>query len=393
MSRFIARASAAGESVYQFKGRRKVEVGGHMEYSKRHTLVFNPGDVYSVKITTRGPTAGRYQIVFERAPHVKFRSVPPEAVAAIIKDSKPADVKIERTKGTRAAYTTTRSSRANKQKDDLYKPPGTINERSTYDKNNYQWRLIVGTKINVKTLKQGRVRAVLKDKDIVGVRYVTKSKGGFVLLPDDQRINISHENYLDIIEGSRILAPARQQKGLVVIADIKTGPKDRIITRDETGQVVRNSTKTKSKNPIDMGRGLLRDAKKVGGDELGDWDDSDGDIPKTVADKMRKSKQPAQHRPTQLKVGSTVRAGRSTESIFIVANIEDLGKVNEYALFNVATRKVAIIKLDKNKDMTKEPDFAIMEDATKPQTAAAIRAYNKFEQQQKAKAKPIGRRR
>ena len=393
MYQFLAKAAAAGESTYKFEGREKIEVGGHREYSKRQALIFNPGEIYSVKVTSRGPTAGRYVIKLASMPHVTFRSVPPEAVKEVIDASTPVDAKVERAAAGRAAYTSTRSSKADKQKDDLYKPAGTINERTTYDRNNYQWRLVVASKINVKTLKYGRMRATINKNDVVGLRYSTKAKGGYVILPDDQRINISHENYLEIVEGSRILAPARQQKGLVVIAEIKTGPKDRILYRDEDGKVIRGNTKTKPNNPVNTVKGLLRDAKKAADVDMGEWDDEDADISKTVAERMQRAKQPAQHKPTQLKVGSTIRAGRSVDSTFIVANIEDLGKVNEYALYNVTSKKVAMLKLDKNKDMSKEADYALLEDADKRDVAAAIRAFNKYVQQREKEKKPVGRRR
>lgn len=366
-------------------GAKQKKIGGRNEYNARHPLIIEAGDVFGVKKTMRGPSAGDFQLVLAKAPHVVFRAVPSAKVLKVVEAAKPY-------KGQNPEKATTRAKRVtiaerdgpNKQTDAFYKPRGTITERSTYDKDNYQWRLVMSArKINVKTLKQGRIRGSIEAKDIIGLRYLTPTKGGYIITPNGVRTNISHELYEEIVGASRILPPARQQKGLIVIDDVKKaiGKQDRIITRDDEGNVVRKKAKPSAVE--DAKARLLRDAKRQAYklDDLDEFDDEPedrDDVPETVVQA---------HTPTALHVGSTIRSGRTSTNLFIVANIKPKGSYSEYALYNPETTKIAITKLENAADLSRNKDLSIMEDASPSERAAAIRAYNKHAKELKSRGK------
>lgn len=398
MTWFLALAASDGFTTFRYTGRKKT-VGKKFDFNARHVLEFLPGDDYAIKRTTRGPTAGSYQVKFAKAPHVTYRSVPATHIDKIVKESdEMEDLSIQRAAGRAPVTKIGDKPGGDKQKDLLYKPSGTIRETSTYDRDHYQWREVFSsTPLNVKTLKQGRMRAQLRNKELFGLRYVTKAKGGYVVLPDDQRINISHENFMELVDASRIVVPGRQRKGIVVLADVKaaSGKKDRIIDRDAEGNVVR---KIRNPKPADFeasNNRLSHDAKKSAKEDVEDWDEDfdDEQLATKISQRISQAKQPPAHKPKRLKVGSTIRAGRSLNSTFIIVEIEDLGKMEEFTLYNVATNKISRAKMAKDKDLSREADLAILEDATPSSLAAAQRALNKelAEEANKAKPRPKGR--
>lgn len=228
----------------------KTTIGKKLEFNPRQTLRLAKGDVYGVKRTTRGPTAGSFQVVLAAATHVTFRAVPFRSVTRILEDSKktkdPGTI-TAKTAGVRAVRFSTAEEKAapNKQRDSHYKPTGIV-EKSTYDKDHYQWRTVTATgKVNIVTLKQGRNRGSVDKGDTFGLRYITPAKGGYILLDSGLRVNITHELYEKLVLSSRILPPAKQQKGLVFADEVKAAlPKQtRNLKRDEFGEVIRRSKK------------------------------------------------------------------------------------------------------------------------------------------------------
>lgn len=389
MQYYLAISSAAlKDFTWYTQGAKKKSIGGRNEYNARHPLVIEAGDVFGVKKTLRGPSAGDYQLVLGKAPHVIFRAVPAKKVDAVIKEAKPyKGSNPEKAAGVRAKKVTlVEKEGPNKQRDTFYKPRGTIVEKTTFDRDNYQWRLLVTPKkINVKTLKQGRVRGSVKDKDVIGLRYLTPAKGGYVIMPNDMRTNISHELYEELVGASRILPPARQQKGIIIAEDVKktVGKQDRTIKRDEEGNVVRKVKKVKASDVEDAKARLLRGAKRSA--YKGNNDEDFDDVPEERDDIAETNVQA--HTPTALHVGSTIRSGRNTSNIFIVADVSPKGTYSEYALYNPETTKVAVIKLENATDFTRTPDIAILEKATPSETAAAIRAFNKYVKEQASRGK------
>ena len=86
MKWFLALAASDGFTTFRYTGQKKT-VGKKFDFNARHVLEFLPGDDYAIKRTTRGPTAGSYQVKFAKAPHVTYRSVPANHIDKIIKES------------------------------------------------------------------------------------------------------------------------------------------------------------------------------------------------------------------------------------------------------------------------------------------------------------------
>jgi hypothetical protein len=130
----------------------------------------------------------------------------------------------------------------NRQTADYFWRVKEPDEKSTLDKDNYQWRKInTGvSKIPVVTKRQGRVKFHLHPGYIVGVRFFNNSRGGYILYEKD-RVQVTRENYDDVIQNSRVLPHDEQQSGVI---DRETGAND--ISKDvnstaERGRRVRKS--------------------------------------------------------------------------------------------------------------------------------------------------------
>lgn len=191
--------------------------------SDQHKMKVDKDDLIGLKKTVSGPTAGRYQVVLAKAPHIIFRSVKPELIEkhlAKLKKYTGVPIKPEKA-GQRHARVKIKGADAHDKQTALkYKPEKLPKEVGQYDKADYQWREVVYGPIPISTMLHKKVRSPLKTGDIVGVRFWTSARGGFVLLPSGERVNISEATYENITSGATILPSARQQVGIVVLADI-----------------------------------------------------------------------------------------------------------------------------------------------------------------------------
>lgn len=384
MLMFLAEAAKLEEmSWFIYNGKKAVTLGNPQQFNQRHTLTIKPNALIGLKQAVRGPGAGNYQVVLAEAPHVLFRNVPYDRIQKLSqkmeKHKGPKPVKAVPEGRKRAVRVTIKEkSTSDKLKDDLFKPTGTINERTVYDKENYQWRKVVSkTPIRIVTLKQGRSRSSISEGDIVGVRYMTKARGGFVILPNGLRVNISHDSYMEIVNNARILPARQQQKGIVLISEVKsvTGKLDRIRKPKE-------ETEDELRTPLRLSRDkanakLLRDAKKHAYHHVDDDFEDDEPSERQPDAEVTKKHAPVAHTPQSLEVGSVIRSGRVTKNLFIVANIEDKGAYNELSLYNPETQKVQQVRMNKDVDLTRIRDLMIMEKATPSERAAAIRAYTR----------------
>jgi hypothetical protein len=191
--------------------------------NSQHALNVQKGDLIGLKKTARGPTAGQYQVVLEKYPHIIFRSVRKEAVEEHLSKFKPYDgipAKPEKT-GQRHARVKVKGADAHDKQTALkYKPEKLPKEEGQYDKANYQWREVVHGPIPIATMHHKKTRTALKKGDIIGVRFWTPARGGFIIMPSGERVNISETTYESVTSGATILPSARQQVGIVVLTDI-----------------------------------------------------------------------------------------------------------------------------------------------------------------------------
>jgi transposase-like protein len=185
-------------------------------------------DLIGLRKATRGPTAGAYQVVLAKYPQKIFRSIKQEKIDEFIKHLKPYQGIPEKPAKTGQRQGQLRKQHletGDKQTAQYFVARGTINEAVSYDRANYQWRKMVRT-VNVVTKHHGTTRSSLHDGDVVGLRYMRKSHGGYVIMQNGERVNIDHDVYEKITLNSDILPSAQQQRGLVDLKDlIATLPK------------------------------------------------------------------------------------------------------------------------------------------------------------------------
>lgn len=188
-------------------------------YNQRHVLILSKGDVFGIR-RTRSNT---YQIVKSDALHVLYRNIPPNTQDRILTNSipykgepiTPQEVEDGFSRHRRVS-TQEPKRKSNRRIDDFFVPTTKrIVEKFQIDQNNYQWRKLTKGNIRVVTKKQGKSKAVLQSGSIVGLRYRSPGRGGYVLLDGNVRIQISHEMYSELVHASRVL-PESQQKTEIV---------------------------------------------------------------------------------------------------------------------------------------------------------------------------------
>lgn len=196
---------------------------------QKHELVLEKGDVYGVK-QTRSRTPN-FQILHSDKMHVLFRNFTLKDVESLDKVSKdyrgktPSAEALEegRVRRKRTSTKDVVAVKANKLKDSHYKPARRVNEKLVVDKENYQWRTVKTSAkpFSVKSKKQGKVVATLSPGDTVGMRFVSPSKGGYIILPGGERRNIDMADYDRLVENARILPTRYQKTGLIDQAELK----------------------------------------------------------------------------------------------------------------------------------------------------------------------------
>ena len=364
---------------YTFEGDRSVTLGSGKEYNQKHPLTVRPGELVGMKQATRGSGAGNYQVVLGHALHVLFRSVPEAQINKLIKKLVKYKGKTpehnQLLDGQKRVKKVTISDKvsSDKQTDDLFKPTGTIRENTMYDRANYQWRKIIHPGAKVKSLKQGRSKYTTQEGDIIGLRYMTKARGGFVILPNEQRVNISHETYMELVSGARILPTSKQQKGLVILADLKAGqPKQtRIRKPKETAIVPRDPIAPKSPSRIKRD---IHDAHVSDHDIDDDEIEDDEDIHEIPLDEPEV---PKGHQPSQvLKVGAIVQSAKRPSNQFVVVDATQHEGYTEFALYSVAKKDVRKLRLADGVDMANYKSVSVQGEATKSELAAGKRAFN-----------------
>lgn len=253
----------------------------------KHAMKVDRDDLIGLKKTVSGPTAGRYQVILAKYPHLIFRSIKPEIIEKrlpkfVKTNSVPA--KPDKT-GQRAQRVKIKGADAHDKQTALkYKPEKLPKEVGQYDKADYQWREVMNGPIPISTMHHKKTRQSLQKGDIVGVRFWTSARGGFILMPSGERVNISEATYENVTSGATILPSARQQKGIVVLTDIAhqlpkrarmVKPKPQALEKElewEDDEDTEHSTKLQGKR----GKGFLDQHKDIVSDfDYKDDDDED----------------------------------------------------------------------------------------------------------------------
>lgn len=235
---FVAEAEAidVDDFVWMVYNRKTSYKSQPQQYNPKHTLVLNQGDVYGM-LRTRKKV---YQLVKADAQHVLFRNIAPSIHDKLFKDSLPyrgivnqqrVEEGFER---ARRVSTVQNESKRNIRTSPFFVPAGRIDEREELDYSNYQWRKIIDH-VKLESKKQGVTKKVLSKNELIGLRYVSPSVGGYVIHDSNKRVMISTEMYVDLTDASKLLPLSQQLEGKVNVfnprSKVPTPKKDGIVTR------------------------------------------------------------------------------------------------------------------------------------------------------------------
>jgi len=181
-----------------------------------------PDDLMGFRKATRGPTAGAYQVVLAKYPQKIYRSIKQEQIDKFIKRFKeytgiPDAPKKE---GARHSYMSKGRLQNDRLESQFWTSPSKPRETESYNRDDYQWRKVMHS-TPVTTKHYGTSRAVLKPGDEIGLRYLRKSHGGYIIMPNGERVLIAHDLYEQITNNTDILPRARQQTGIVEFSELK----------------------------------------------------------------------------------------------------------------------------------------------------------------------------
>ncbi|MNQ66661.1 hypothetical protein D3C85_811560 [compost metagenome] len=380
---------------YTYIGPKK-RLGTEKEFHQKHTLNLVPDELVALAMPTRGPSVGKYRVVLGSRLHVLFRSVPAKMIDNLLekgllvryKGKIPEHDVLPEGRKRVAKVRIRERAESDKLTDDLYKPTGPVRETTQYNRDNYQWRKVVHEGTKIQTMKQGRTKYTLQKDDVIGVRYMTKARGGFIILPDMQRVNIHHDTYQLLLGTTRILPSSKQQKGLVILSEIKANlPKQtRVRKPKEPEPDVRDSNKPKPESAAErLRRRLGHDVAKTRGkslheelpDEADDWDDDEESVSEPTNPEPLAPPVPTAHSPIKvLKVGSLIQSSKRPDNRFVVVDSTAREGYTEFALYGLKNKDVRILRIPNEQDMAKYKSATVVGDADKSQLAAGKRALN-----------------
>lgn len=256
---------------YTFNGDKRVTMKGH---NQRHDFKLEKGDVFGVRSTRQ---LGKMQAVKRDMTHVLFRNIEESKLDKVIEKSKayrgPAVKHPElegRKRAPKVAIKSTEIKIPNRLTDDFFTPKNVV-ERTSYNRQDYQWRK-ASKQLRILTKKMGKARKPLELGDLVGMRFVTVAKGGYIIMPNQERVNIPTEVYKEIVENSRILPRAEQLSGEINMLDIK----DQILAERPEGRratIKRRVGGAAGGNSMNNLRRRLANDPLLGDDEHDDFED------------------------------------------------------------------------------------------------------------------------
>lgn len=371
-------------SWFTYTGEKAIKLGTDKQFNQKHPLMVRPGELVGLKKAARGPGAGNYQVVLGHAVHVLFRNVTQKMIDKIedklkpYKGKPPEHGQLQEGKKRTTKVRIREKETSDKLVADLFKPDGPVRENTTYNRENYQWRRVVHSGVAVKSLKQGRSKYSTQEGDVVGMRYMTKARGGFIILPNMQRVNIDHDTYMKLIESTRIQPSSKQQKGIVILADVKaTLPKE---TRNRKKKEPEPDVRIQRGEPEKtVGRRLQRDIKGFTHDhDIPDVDIEDDELEDDELEDNAPSQVPEAHKPAKvIKVGSLLQSAKRPDNKFAVVNAEVHETYTEFSLYNLRTKDVRKLRMSNDTDMSNTKSVLVLGDVPKSELAAGKRAFNK----------------
>lgn len=185
-------------------------------------VTVEPDDLVGFRKATRGPTAGAYQVVLAKYPQKIYRSIKQQQIDKFIdqfKEYKGIPDAPKKT-GARHSYMSKGRLTNDRLESQFYSSPNKPKETESYDRDDYQWRKVEHATA-VTTKHYGTTRSGLKVGDVVGLRYLRKSHGGYIVMPNGERVAISHELYEQITNNTDILPRAQQLTGIVSFSDLE----------------------------------------------------------------------------------------------------------------------------------------------------------------------------
>ncbi|AGS82092.1 hypothetical protein O152_gp269 [Pseudomonas phage PaBG] len=366
-------------SWFTYTGEKAIKLGTDKQFNQKHPLVVRPGELVGLKKAARGPGAGNYQVVLGHAVHVLFRNVTQKMIDKIegklkpYKGKPPEHGQLQEGKKRTTKVRIREKETSDKLVADLFKPEGPVRENATYNRENYQWRRVVHAGVAVKSLKQGRSKYSTQEGDVVGMRYMTKARGGFIILPNMQRVNIDHDTYMKLIESTRIQPSSKQQKGIVILADVKaTLPKE---TRNRKKKEPEPDVRIQRGEPEKTaGRRMQRDIKGF----THDHDIPDVDIEDDELEDEAPSQVPEAHQPAKvIRVGSLLQSAKRPDNKFAVVDAEVHETYTEFSLYSLRTKDVRKLRMSNDTDMSNTKSVLVLGDVSKSELAAGKRAFNK----------------
>jgi hypothetical protein len=235
---FVAEAEAidVDDFVWMVYNRKTAYKSQPQQYNPKHTLVLNQGDVYGM-LRTRKKV---YQLVKADAQHVLFRNIVPSIHDKLFKDSLPYRGTIDQQRvdegfeRARRVSTVQNEAKRDIRTSPFFVPSGRIDEREELDYSNYQWRKVID-QVKLESKKQGVTKKVLSKNELIGLRYVSPSVGGYVIHDSNKRVMVSTEMYVDLTDASKLLPLSQQLEGKVNVFN----PRSKVPTPKKGGIVPR----------------------------------------------------------------------------------------------------------------------------------------------------------
>lgn len=229
-------AIAASQADFsQFKWYSNTGADIKLDFGDKH-LVAQKDDLIGLRLSTSNASRGTYQVVLAKYPQIIFRSVKQSAIDVFfkrLKDFKGIPDKPAKTgqRQRKITHEISDSVDKDKQKAQFYRSPNSPRESGSYDKEDYQWRKVVHAGVAVETKHIGVRKAELRPGDVIGLRYLRKSHGGYIIMPNSERVMINHDLYEKITLNSDILPRSEQERGIIDIKAIRaTLPKGRRVS-------------------------------------------------------------------------------------------------------------------------------------------------------------------
>lgn len=219
-------AIAASQADFtQFKWYSNSGADIKLDFGDKH-LIAQKDDLIGLRLSTSNRTRGTYQVVMAKYPQIIFRAVTQETINTFLKrlkEYKGIPDKPEKTGMRQRKITHEAELREDldKQKAQFFRSPNNPRESGSYDKEDYQWRKVVHGGDVITTKHTSLNKAALQKDDLIGMRYLRKSHGGYIITPNGERVMISHELYEKITYNSDILPRSLQERGIVDLKDLK----------------------------------------------------------------------------------------------------------------------------------------------------------------------------